>query len=99
MCRLARIAAMIPNDALAAFVHLKNSSTTFVLYSPTACATLGLMQRKKIDLKKVLAAMNTTCPGCRYEITPAEIQRIDFERMRCPKCRLVFDARKVRKAD
>jgi len=57
------------------------------------------MQRKKIDLKKVLAAMNTTCPGCRYEITPAEIQRIDFERMRCPKCRLVFDARKVRKAD
>jgi len=57
-----------------------------------------MMQRKKIDLKKVFAAMNTACPGCGHEITPAEIQRIDFERMRCPKCGLVFDASKVRKA-
>jgi ribosomal protein S27AE len=57
------------------------------------------MPRNKIDLQKVLAAMDTTCPECGCSITPAEIQRVDFERMRCPKCGQVFDAAKVRKAD
>jgi len=58
-----------------------------------------MMHRKKIDLNKVLQAMNTTCPSCGYLITPAEIQRIDFERMICPKCGQIFDAAKVRKGD
>jgi ribosomal protein S27AE len=48
------------------------------------------MQRKKIDLKTVLASLNTTCPSCGYSISPAEIVRIDFERMLCPKCAAVF---------
>jgi len=57
---------------------------------------LQWVQRKKIDLKEILAAMNTTCPGCGHEITPAEIQRVDFERMICPKCGQIFDASNVR---
>jgi len=51
------------------------------------------MQKNKINLEKVLAALNTTCPSCGYSITPAEIVRIDSERMRCPKCGTVFDAK------
>jgi hypothetical protein len=50
------------------------------------------MQRKKIDIKKVLASLNTTCPECGYSITPAEIVRIDFERMKYPKCGKIFAA-------
>jgi ribosomal protein S27AE len=57
------------------------------------------VQRNKIDLKKVLSAMNKTCPACGHSITPAEIVRVDFERMICPKCGEIFDARKVRKTD
>jgi hypothetical protein len=53
-----------------------------------------MMQSKRIDLSKVLQAMNTTCPGGGYSITPAEIVTIDFERQKCPKCGMVFDARK-----
>jgi len=54
--------------------------------------------KNKINLEKVLAALNTVCPKCGYVITPAEIQRINFELMRCPKCGQIFDAAKVRKA-
>ncbi len=57
------------------------------------------MQRKKIDLKTVLASLNATCPKCGCSITPAEIVRIDFERQKCPKCGETFDAGKARKAD
>jgi uncharacterized protein (UPF0212 family) len=57
------------------------------------------MQRKKIDLKKVLGSQTTACPECGYSMSPAEIVRIDFERMKCPKCGKIFDAGKVRKAD
>jgi predicted RNA-binding Zn-ribbon protein involved in translation (DUF1610 family) len=70
----------------------------FALYSPQRCATLKDVQRKKVDLKKVLSAMNTTCPSCGYSIVPSEIVRIDFERMICPKCGKDFDAGKIRKA-
>jgi len=58
-----------------------------------------MVPRKKIDLNRVLEAMNTTCPSCAHVITPAEIRRVDFEQMRCPKCGEVFDAKKVRKAE
>ena len=43
------------------------------------------MHKNKINLEKVLAALNTTCPSCGYSISPAEIRRIDFERQKCPK--------------
>ena len=59
------------------------------------------MQRKKIDRAKVLAALNTVCPSCGYSISPAEVVRVDMQRMVCPKCGLLFDAKSepVRKAD
>jgi predicted RNA-binding Zn-ribbon protein involved in translation (DUF1610 family) len=48
--------------------------------------------RKKIDWKKVQAALTTTCPKCGYEITPAEIVRVSWEEIQCPKCGAWFDA-------
>jgi predicted RNA-binding Zn-ribbon protein involved in translation (DUF1610 family) len=41
---------------------------------------------RKINLEKVLASLDTICPKCGKVITPAEMQRIDFERMKCPAC-------------
>jgi ribosomal protein S27AE len=40
---------------------------------------------RKIDLAKVQASLNKTCPKC-GAITPDQIKRVDFERMECPKC-------------
>ena len=53
-------------------------------------------RKQKIDRQKVLAALNTVCPSCGVLIPPAEIMRIDSERMRCAKCGHVFDAKKLR---
>ena len=52
--------------------------------------------RKKIDLQKVLASLNTLCPKCGHEITPAEINRVSWEEIKCPKCGLVFDPQRKR---
>ena len=59
------------------------------------------MHKNKVNLAKVLASLNTTWPECGYSIVPCEIVRIDFERMKCPKCGEVFDAKSesVRKAN
>jgi predicted RNA-binding Zn-ribbon protein involved in translation (DUF1610 family) len=45
-----------------------------------------MVSRKRVDIKKVRASLDTTCPKCGKIITPAEMQRIDFERMKCPAC-------------
>jgi predicted RNA-binding Zn-ribbon protein involved in translation (DUF1610 family) len=50
--------------------------------------------RKKINLEKVLASLDTLCPKCGKVITPAEMQRIDFERMKCPACGELFTRRR-----
>ena len=50
--------------------------------------------RKKIDLKKVLASLNTICPKCGWVIEPYEIRRVNFEEMVCPGCGERFDAKK-----
>jgi hypothetical protein len=47
-------------------------------------------RRQKIKLDLVLAALNTRCTACGYEIPPAEIVRIDGDRIRCPKCLAAF---------
>ena len=52
------------------------------------------MQRKKIDLKKVLESLITVCPSCGVSISPAEVMRVDAEQMRCPKCGNIFEAKK-----
>jgi ribosomal protein S27AE len=41
---------------------------------------------RKINLKKVLASLNTMCPKCGFTIAPDQVKRVDFERMECPKC-------------
>ena len=51
------------------------------------------MHKNKINLTKVMAALNTVCPKCEYSISPAQIMRIDCDRMRCPECGHVFAAK------
>jgi len=46
----------------------------------------AMPQKQKINLDKVLASLNTTCQKCGYSIAPAEIRRVDFERVECPEC-------------
>jgi len=41
---------------------------------------------RKINLERVLASLNTTCPKCGFTITPDLVKRMDFERIECPKC-------------
>jgi ribosomal protein S27AE len=41
---------------------------------------------KKVNLEKVQASLDAVCPKCGKAISPAEVRRIDFERMECPAC-------------
>jgi predicted RNA-binding Zn-ribbon protein involved in translation (DUF1610 family) len=41
---------------------------------------------RKINQDKVQASLDTPCPKCGFSITPAQIRRVDFERVECPKC-------------
>jgi ribosomal protein L37AE/L43A len=41
---------------------------------------------RKINLAKVQASLDAVCPKCEKKISPAEMKRIDFERMKCPAC-------------
>jgi ribosomal protein S27AE len=41
---------------------------------------------RKINLEKVLASLDAVCPKCGKLISPAEVRRIDFERIECPAC-------------
>lgn len=43
-----------------------------------------MSRSKKIDLANVLACLVTVCPNFGKTITPAEVQRIDFELMKSP---------------
>jgi len=70
------------------------SKKVFAYHSPRLkLATVP--SRKKIDMQKVLASLNTPCPKCGHEITPAEIKRVSWTEMECPKCGLRFDAAKA----
>jgi hypothetical protein len=40
--------------------------------------------RKKINLETVQASLDAVCPRCGKLIPPAEVRRIDFERIECP---------------
>lgn len=50
--------------------------------------------RKKIDLQKVLASLDTICPKCGHRITPPERNRVGWEEIECPACGVRFDAKK-----
>jgi ribosomal protein S27AE len=51
---------------------------------------LKMVSRKKINLEKVLASLDTICPKCGKVITPVEVRRIDFDHMECPACGELF---------
>jgi len=51
---------------------------------------------RKIDLAKVRASLNTTCPKCGFTITPDLVKRLDFDRMECPKCGEKFQPKAVK---
>jgi hypothetical protein len=44
------------------------------------------VRSRKIDLEKVQAPPDKTCPKCGFTITPDLVKRVDFERIECPKC-------------
>jgi hypothetical protein len=41
---------------------------------------------RKVNLEKVQASLDAVCPKCGRMIPPAEVRRIDFERIECPEC-------------
>jgi hypothetical protein len=41
---------------------------------------------RKINLEKVRASLDVVCPKCGRAIPPAEVRRVDFERIECPAC-------------
>jgi len=43
-------------------------------------------------LKIVIAGKTRICPSCGFSISPAEVVRVDCERVRCPQCWHVFEA-------
>jgi ribosomal protein L37AE/L43A len=45
---------------------------------------------RKVNLEKVQASLDKLCPKCGKLISPAEVRRIDFERIECPACREQF---------
>jgi hypothetical protein len=42
--------------------------------------------RKKINFEEVLASLDKVCPKCGALLSPADVRRIDFERIECPVC-------------
>jgi hypothetical protein len=49
------------------------------------------MPRKpKIDLATVRACLDTVCAKCGHHIPPAEVQRVDFDQQKRPKCGETF---------
>jgi ribosomal protein S27AE len=59
-------------------------------------ANLAVARSRKINLEKVLASLDKTCPKCGFTITPDLVKRLDFERMECPKCGEKFQPRAVK---
>jgi len=42
--------------------------------------------RNKIDQQKIRASLNTTSTLCGFAISPADVERTDFEHIRSPNC-------------
>jgi len=57
-------------------------------------AEKSMPARQKIDLDKVIASLNAPCPKCGHGITPAGINRVTWDEIKCPKYGLVFDPRR-----
>jgi predicted RNA-binding Zn-ribbon protein involved in translation (DUF1610 family) len=40
---------------------------------------------RKVNLEKVQASLDVVCPKCGRTISPAEVQRVDFQNIACPE--------------
>jgi ribosomal protein S27AE len=49
---------------------------------------------RKINREKALASLDKVCPKCGHVISPAEVRRVDFERIECPVCGEEFTPRR-----
>jgi predicted RNA-binding Zn-ribbon protein involved in translation (DUF1610 family) len=47
---------------------------------------IGMPARRKLELKKIRASLNTVCPHCNVSIPPEDQNRVDSEHMKCPSC-------------
>jgi ribosomal protein S27AE len=50
------------------------------------CSSAIMPRSRKINRENVLASLDKVCPKCGKPIPPAEVRRIDFERIECPVC-------------
>jgi hypothetical protein len=48
---------------------------------------------RKINLEKVQASLDKTCPNCAFTITPDQVKRVDCERIECPNVARNFSPR------
>jgi DNA-directed RNA polymerase subunit RPC12/RpoP len=48
--------------------------------------TRTMPRSRKINLEKVQASLDAACPKCGRMIPPADVRRIDFDRIECPMC-------------
>jgi uncharacterized protein (UPF0212 family) len=47
---------------------------------------LTIAARRKLDLEKIHASLNTICPHCGARIEPKDYKRVDWDHLECPKC-------------
>jgi hypothetical protein len=50
--------------------------------------------RRKLDLEKIPASLNTVCPHCDASIPPEYQNRVDNDCMKCPLCSREFRSAK-----
>jgi uncharacterized protein (UPF0212 family) len=50
---------------------------------------------RKVNLETVQVSLCAVCPKCGKAISPAEVRRVDFERMECPACGERFASTRV----
>jgi predicted RNA-binding Zn-ribbon protein involved in translation (DUF1610 family) len=48
-------------------------------------------RRRKYEIS--IESLSDTCPHCVKLIHPAQIARLDFERLRCPHCGQIYNAK------
>jgi predicted RNA-binding Zn-ribbon protein involved in translation (DUF1610 family) len=52
------------------------------------------MPRGKINLQKILASLNWTCPKCGRVIEPKDIKRVSWDEIECPECGNRFEPKR-----
>jgi hypothetical protein len=66
---------------------MESISLLCAFYSPIMLRVAG---HRKLDLEKIRASLNVTCPHCNASTPPDKQVRLDFEHLRCPGCGKTF---------